>query len=137
MSRKSKPKPRLKRSGMSTRLIYFVSLVVCVSSNWIYTLFSREKIKLEREKQRQEREEKIKSSYQKKIEEQERKRFSALKLIDRLESEELELLNRLKRTNEMQESAFENLQNSIRAWKKKDFIWVTILNKNIDRLNSC
>lgn len=75
----------------------------------------REQARLKREKERQEREAKIQAEYQSKIAEEARRRKEAESLIDLLEKEERDLIVRLKRTQELQNSALSVLAKSIEA----------------------
>ena len=74
---------------------------------------SRDNVKLMKEKEKTEREKKIRSEYVSKLEEENKKRREAHNLIELLENEERELINRLKRTNELQKTAYNILKNSL------------------------
>ncbi len=74
---------------------------------------SRENLKLMKEKEKTERDKKIRSEYVSKLEEENKKRQEAYNLIELLENEERELITRLKRTNELQKTAYNILKNSL------------------------
>jgi|LauGreSBDMM110SN_4_FD.fasta_scaffold21300_1 hypothetical protein len=74
---------------------------------------NRENLRLIREKEKIEREKKIRLEYVSKLEDENKKRQEAHNLIELLENEERELINRLKRTNELQKTAYNILKNSL------------------------
>ncbi len=77
-------------------------------------------MKLKKENEKKQKELEAKREYTKRMEEENIKTKEAEDLIAMLEKEELELIQRLKKTQEIQEMAYKSLQQSILTDKPVD-----------------
>lgn len=69
----------------------------------------------ERDRQRREKEEQAQMLYMQKLTAETQRRQQAEGLMSQLEREEKELISRLRKTQQMQEKAYAELQKSLRA----------------------
>ena len=80
-----------------------------------YLLSRRNSVLQERERQRQEKEQHAQMCYMQKMQEEMSRKREAEQMIARLESEEKDLISRLRRTQDLQEKAYAVLQKSLRS----------------------